>query len=60
MGDVRCQLLVKNLPGLISLLICSALFNSAGNNLSDLAVRSVCQLRQLTGLIIGTHALIEV
>ena len=48
-GDVRCQLLVKNLPGL-TLLRVSNIFPNLDNSLSDLAVRSIIQLRQLTEL----------
>ena len=57
MGDVRCQLLAKNLPGLTSLFLGNVLSNEGSNNLSDLAVRSVSQLRQLTKLYIGTRTL---
>ena len=49
-GDVRCQLLAKNLPGLTNLNICNILSNIDNNNLSDLAVRSISQLHQLTEL----------
>ena len=56
-GDARCQLLAKNLPGLTTLRIGDIFFNAEGNNLSDLAVRSVSQLHQLIQLLIGTYAL---
>ena len=58
-GDVRCQLLVKNLPGLAFLNLGNILSNIEGNNLSDLAVRSVSQLHRLTQLYIGTQTLIQ-
>ena len=58
MGDVRCQLIAKNLPGLSILNLRNILSQLDRNNLSDLAVRSVSQLRQLTELYIGIHALI--
>lgn len=59
-GDVRCQLLVKNLPGLTMLDIRNIFSNGDGNNLSDLAVRSVSQLYQLAQLYIGTPTLTQV
>ena len=59
-GDVRCQLLAKNLPGLTTLNLGNIFYNLDINKLSDLAVRSVSQLHQLTELGIGTHALTQV
>ncbi len=59
-GDVCCQLLPKNLPGLTTLNICNILSSLDGNELSDLAVRFISQLHQLTDLRIGTHALTQV
>ena len=49
-GDVRCQLLAKNLPGLTNLSLSNILSNIVNNNLSDLAVRSISQLHQLAEL----------
>lgn len=49
MGDVGYQLLAKNLPGLTTLYV--------GNTLSNSAVRSLIQLRQLTELWIGNYIL---
>ena len=49
-GDVGCQLLAKNLPGLTSLNLRNILSNIDKNNLSDLAVRSISQLHKLTEL----------
>ncbi len=54
-GDVRGQLLAKNLPGLALLNIGNIHFNLGDNNLSDLAVRSISQMHQLTELYIGTY-----
>ena len=59
-GDVRCQLISKNLPGLTNLKLCNILSNIDNNRLSDLAVRSISQLHQLTELYIGTRALTQV
>ena len=59
-GDVRCQLVFKNLPGLTNLNLGNILSNIDNNRLSDLAVRSISQLQQLTELDIGTHALTQV
>ena len=55
-----CQLLAKNLPGLDNLNLSNILSNIVANNLSDLAVRSISQLHQLTELDLGTHALTQV
>ena len=59
MGDARCQLLVENMPGLTTLNISKIIQNEDGNNLSDLAVRSIIQLLQLTELRVGTHTLMQ-
>lgn len=58
MGDLRFQLLVKNLPGLTSLIIRNYSANKALNSLSDISARSIGQLRQLVELRISTVALI--
>ena len=58
MGDARCQLLVKNLPGLTVLDLRNLLHNLEGNRLTDFATRSVNQLHQLKELRIGTYSLI--
>ena len=60
MGEVRCKLLTKNLSGLTVLDIGTIFSNVDGNNLSDLAVRSIVQLNRLTQLWIGTDTLIQV
>ena len=59
-GEVRCHLIVKNLPRVTKLNLSNIFFNLVNNNLSDLAVRSILHLRQLAELRIGTHTLIQV
>lgn len=57
-GDARCELLAKNLPGLTKLNIRNNPSYLVNNNLSDIAMRSVSQLRRLTELNISTQTLI--
>lgn len=52
---MRCELLVKNLPGLTYLNLCNIVCNQDYNNLSDLAVYSVSQLHHISELRIGMY-----
>lgn len=53
MVDASCPLLVRNLPGLDSLILCNSEANIANNSLSDVAIHSLIQLPYLDRLLIG-------
>lgn len=57
-GDARCQLLTKNLPGLTTLDLGNNPIKTGWNNLSDLAIHSVSELKQLVELRVGTYSMI--
>lgn len=53
-GDLRCGLLIKNLPGLTNINLSISLNYVESNNLSDAVASSISQLCQLVQLDISS------